>query len=376
MIASPGMGKSLLVRELGLRAVGEGWFVARTTASALMRAPPLSALGHLLPADGRPASPSALDWAQEALLAAAGEERLILIADDAHLVDEPSLEVVERLIMSGAAPAVATIDATHPVPAPISRLWRAGLATRMDLSPLGRLEVGELLSRALDGSVERRTVEAVFRLSGGEPLLVREITLGASRPGRSCASATRWSHIGPLADSNRVRDLIEERLAELSPPSAVWSSCSRWVVRSASASSSASPSRRRSAPRARQVIALDDDVRRTDELTERLPPDCMEATMARTSRRLAARGPSELASTGRRRASDTVLAAGSHWMRAATSTSTPRGRRRAGQLPPGSRDGRTLRARGRGRGRRPRGRAGARGVPDGAGAELGAQRRC
>jgi DNA-binding CsgD family transcriptional regulator len=313
VIASPGMGKSLLVRELGLRAVGEGWFVARTTASALKRAPPLSALGHLLPAAGRPASPSArLDWAQEALLAAAGQERLILIADDAHLVDEPSLEVVERLITSGHAPAVATIDATHPVPAPISRLWRAGLATRMDLSPLSRLEVGELLSRALDGSVEHRTVEAVFRLSDGEPLLVREITLGALETGALVRVGDRWSHIGPLADSNRVRDLIEERLAELSPPErglvellAVGGPVGVGLVERLTEQETIPRLERR------QVIALEDDVRRTDvRLTERLHADCIRATMARTSRRLAARRlASELASTGRRRAADTRLAA-------------------------------------------------------------------
>ena len=128
-----GVGKSALAAA-ALREVAAP--VVRVTATEAAREVPYGAFGHVLP--DRPPS-----------------GRLVLLVDDAHLLDTASAALLHRLAADGRAFLLATSDAARPWP---------GDLPRMELGPLSAAEVAEIADDP-----------GLYRLSGGHPLLLREL---------------------------------------------------------------------------------------------------------------------------------------------------------------------------------------------------------
>jgi len=111
-------------------------------------------------------------------IAAEGRGAVILL-DDLHAADPESLEVIRYLATAARARvlivgALRSRESTLPEQV-VRALARDGVAEVLDLEPLGRREVGELLSALLDAEPPGELVDDVMARTDGLPLLVEEV---------------------------------------------------------------------------------------------------------------------------------------------------------------------------------------------------------
>ena len=95
-------------------------------------------------------------------------------------------------------------------------MWKDGLVERLDLGTLGLDEAEAILRYALAGEVERPTVQALWSHSGGNVLLLRELTFSALEDGTLSRKDAIWSWRGRGHASARFREVVATRLGRLS----------------------------------------------------------------------------------------------------------------------------------------------------------------
>ncbi len=220
-----GVGKSRLAAELLRESRSTGRETVWLAASRALAGIPFGVFAPLLTAGdgttggaGGPTAGRALDVLRRVHdeLRRRGPDRpVVLGVDDAHLLDEPSAGLVHQLAVTGTALVVVTLRADEPVPAPIRALWKDGVADRVELRPLSRTQVGDLLAAALDGQVDSATAHRLWQVSEGNALLLRELVLLGTGQRRLACRHGVWSWRGELGASGRLAELIDERLAGL-----------------------------------------------------------------------------------------------------------------------------------------------------------------
>jgi len=217
----PGIGKTRLAQELAGLALAGGTPVAWGRCVEADGAPAfwpwrqvLRTLGVAPEAvlAGDAESPAdrfrAFDAISEAALQAAGPSGLVVVLDDVHWADEPSLLVLRHLAPQLAGTSllvVATFRDVEPasaLPRLLPDLLRSPGAQRLDLRGFGLAEVREQLSGAPGADPA-----AVLELTGGNPLFVREVA-------RAMADGT-WH---PDRPPRTVMDIVGARLDRVSPP--------------------------------------------------------------------------------------------------------------------------------------------------------------
>jgi DNA-binding CsgD family transcriptional regulator len=224
LVGPPGAGKTRLARE----AMRIAWADARqarwVTATRSVARTPFGALAALLPAssvaDGIGPADSfegLLRRTAQTLVASGGPGRLLLFVDDAQLLDEASAGLIQQLASTGAVLVVATVRLGDPTPAAITSLWKDEVATRIRLSAVGDGVIDDLLAAVLDGQVDRAAVAVLTARCQGNVLFLRELVHGALADGTLVRDGGIWRLAGPLAPSDRVVELVEVRLAGLSP---------------------------------------------------------------------------------------------------------------------------------------------------------------
>jgi DNA-binding CsgD family transcriptional regulator len=159
-----------------------------------------------------------LRHAAAALLERAAERRLVLLVDDAHLLDDASATLVHQLALTNAAFVLATVRTGEPAPDAIAALWKDGLVERIDLPSLSAEAIEELLTSVLGGPVDRAAMVRLGVRSQGNALFLRELLLGALADGTLRDDGGIWRLVGPLSPSSRLVELVEARLAGLEAP--------------------------------------------------------------------------------------------------------------------------------------------------------------
>ena len=204
----PGIGKTRLAQELAGVALAGGTAVAwgrcveaegapafwpwRQVLRSLGVDPDAVLTGHVESPEDRF---RVFDNVTEAVRGVAGQGDLVVILDDIHVGDEPSLLVLRHLAEQIADAKLLVFAAFRDVePARVlSRvlpdLLRSPRVERLDLRGFGLAEVRELLSGM---AVEEADAWAVLDVTGGNPLFVREVaramaegTWRADRPPRT-----------------------------------------------------------------------------------------------------------------------------------------------------------------------------------------------
>jgi DNA-binding CsgD family transcriptional regulator len=208
VVAGPaGAGKSRLAAEV-LSGTGDvAWILATAAASDI----PLGAMAHLLPA--QPPHGNVIGWAADAL----GRERLVLMVDDAHLLDPVSAVLVHHLVAGGRARVLATTRSGERAPDAVTALWKDDLLPRLDLAPLTLREAGLVLAGALGGQVEAPTVRRLWRASDGNALFLRELVLAGESGGALAERRGVWHWSGEIPVTTRLRELIESRIGDVDP---------------------------------------------------------------------------------------------------------------------------------------------------------------
>ena len=208
IIGRAGVGKTRLAREAVAAIAGPGWCVFPVTATAAARAIPLGAfaqwMGH---AGGQQVDVvvSVID----AMTAAAGDARMLVTVDDAHLLDDVSAFVVHQLVRRRLAKVIATVRSGRPVPETLSALWKDGLVRRLDLQPLSRAQCDTLVESALGGPLSDEASQRMWDLTQGNVLFLRELVTQEMDAGRLTADAGHWSWTGDMTASPTLVDLVE-----------------------------------------------------------------------------------------------------------------------------------------------------------------------
>jgi DNA-binding CsgD family transcriptional regulator/tetratricopeptide (TPR) repeat protein len=217
-----GVGKSRLLTEIAARTSARGDHVVEVAGSAILGVVPLGALSAQLPGlspyDGTPADPARLfTEAATALAHEAAGRTTILVVDDATLLDSTSLLLVAQLAAAGRLRLVFALRAGDPLPDPLVATWSAARDVRVDLEPLTPATTMAVLEGALDGPVAHRTAATLHAASGGNPLYLRELVLGALADETLHATNGVWQLAGDTRATPTLRDLVLARLAPLGP---------------------------------------------------------------------------------------------------------------------------------------------------------------
>jgi DNA-binding CsgD family transcriptional regulator len=222
VLAGPaGVGKTRLATEFLRRVQGPGIATAHITASRSTNRVPFGAVASLLPAGDYPeesvgSRAAMLRSASAALVREAGERRLVLLVDDAHLLDDASATLVYQLITAHAVFVLATVRSGEPAPAAVVGLWKEDLLDRTELPGLGTDAIAELLSAQLGGQVDSAVVSRLAEHCRGNALFLRELVIGAVRDRSLVDDCGIWRLVGPLTPSDRLVELVETRLSDLS----------------------------------------------------------------------------------------------------------------------------------------------------------------
>jgi hypothetical protein len=172
----PGMGRTRFLSRL----VGQ-LDTERNAVFVLGKGPgPLAALRTHLPPDFtmEPASTAVIARAAAVITERAGARRPMLVADDVHLTDHATMQVVRQLHREAGAVVLVT-QVTNadrpPKPDPLDCLrYEPGLRS-FTLPPLAAEEVGLVLNNVAGGQVKGATVAAVHAATGGVPGLLSDL---------------------------------------------------------------------------------------------------------------------------------------------------------------------------------------------------------
>ena len=215
-----GVGKTRLALEWLAVAEARGRATARVKAGQSARRLPFGALAPLLPGASGPSVEPAdmLRRARDDIVALSGGRPLVLLVDDAHLLDDASATLVHQLVTSRSAFVIATVRTEEPAPDPIVALWKDELAERLELQPLAPCSIEALLSTVLDGPVSGATLHGLGERSAGNALYLRELVLAGVESGNLTNEDGIWRLSGSPAVSSRLIELVEARLRAVKDP--------------------------------------------------------------------------------------------------------------------------------------------------------------
>lgn len=171
-----GVGKShLLERAAGLLAL-QGWAPLRVRGDRA-RTTPFAAVGTLLP----PLEGDPKRWAVmlrrglDHLVEQARPSRALLVADDLQAFDPASATLVQHAVVEGRVRLIGTLHSGDVPPDAVTALWKEDVVERLELGPLARQEVDELLEQLMDGPVDAETRSRMWHWVEGNPLLLTEV---------------------------------------------------------------------------------------------------------------------------------------------------------------------------------------------------------
>ncbi len=223
IVGPAGSGKTALARAGAEFAQDQGVSVAFVSGTEEARSYPFGAFASLLPpglaAVGPGAQGDLLRYYVRELVANAEGRPLLLLVDDAHLLDDGSSMLMQQLSLNATATVVACIPTARPsvetVADPTVVLWKDHDATRIELSTLGDHEIDELLRRVLGGPIDAASVRLVAEYTRGDPLFVRDVISGALESQALTDESGVWRVRGPLRPTPRLVELMNLRLGRL-----------------------------------------------------------------------------------------------------------------------------------------------------------------
>lgn len=214
VIAGPaGVGKSRLGHEVCELLRGERTVVT-VFASEAAGDVPFGAFAHVIPPPelGSPDSATMLHDAADHVRAHVGDDRGLLMVDDAHLLDPSSVALVHHLVHSSDLSLLLTIRSGDPAPPDVARLWTNDRVDLIELSDLDAAEVAALVTDLCGGPVDSTTADEIWRTTRGNPLFVRELVTAAVADERLRVDEGLVRMQGELRAPDRLTELVRTQL--------------------------------------------------------------------------------------------------------------------------------------------------------------------
>ncbi|WAJ33999.1 hypothetical protein OUO20_03095 [Arthrobacter sp. FX8] len=213
IMAGPGIGKSAVTDAVTERLAGNMKILRIHASSALAGVP----FGVLTPYTGELTAEESVSpvavlrsmWSYFEKLKAGSGGAVLLAVDDAHHLDDASAGVLAEVISAGWATVLAAARPRPGLPQPLDQLWYDGLAERVDLRPLNREQIEEVLDHVLDGTVPAATVDSIWNASSGNPRILDALLHDSAEAGVLAKRNGIWMLLGPLpADGDRLAGVV------------------------------------------------------------------------------------------------------------------------------------------------------------------------
>lgn len=220
LVGESGVGKSTLARTLAEALQSSGRTVRFVLGTAPGRAVPLGAFYRSV-AIGEAHEPAVLLAAAHRALEQ--DDNLVLVVDDAQLLDALSATLLHQLALSGRCRLIVVIradgadGADGEVPDAVTALWKEGLVLRLRIEAFTRAQTGELARAVLGDAVASRLVDELYRRTAGNPLFLRGLLLAGRENGVLARTELGWQLRGPLRSGDELYDLLDFRLRSLAP---------------------------------------------------------------------------------------------------------------------------------------------------------------
>lgn len=215
LLGEPGSGKTRLAREALRRLEADGWATATATATESARATPLGALAHLVPSGAVDAPATVFAATRDALAERSADRPVVLHVDDVHHLDPSSASLLVSLVEAGAVRLVLTLRLGLRVPEAIAALRAADNVATFTLGALDPSSIDTLLHRVLGGPLDGVAEAQLVHTSGGNPLYLRELVVGAIADGSLQEVSGVWRLTGALPATEALGERVLGRMAVL-----------------------------------------------------------------------------------------------------------------------------------------------------------------
>lgn len=209
-----GVGKTRLAREALARARQRGAVTRWAAATASARSLPLGAFAGVLGDVGGDPN-QVLRKAGDALLGGGGRAGVVLVVDDAHLLDDLSALLVHQIALEAAATIVITVRAGELAPDAVTALWKDGHLDRLEVQPLSEVETATLLEAVLGGPVDSAAAGRLWQLTRGNALYLRQLVDGEIDAGRLNRVHGVWHWADNPTLSPGLAELVTARIGAL-----------------------------------------------------------------------------------------------------------------------------------------------------------------
>lgn len=202
-----GIGKSHLLHELCAQLRADDYLVTLVRATPASQSIPFGALSTFVAGGEDVDRLAMLRAAVEAIVALPGDRRHVIAVDDAPMLDQQSLAVLETLVTAHRVPVLTTVRSSDLDPAAIDSFLRSSGGEVIELGPLSKpeaLQVAQHLTDMTgpDTTADQTQVDRAIDRAAGNPLFLRELLLAQTITGE----------VGLTA---KLRNLVESRIGTL-----------------------------------------------------------------------------------------------------------------------------------------------------------------
>lgn len=209
LTGEPGVGKSRIAAEAGAARRAAGDLVVGIQGQPVLANVPLGVAGPLLPPGAPSDDPIALFAAVRAHLTGLADGRRIVVqVDSLGILDPVTAALIGQLVAAPVVTLLATLREGDPLPDPLAAQWSPDDSIRIDVPPLTPAQAGDLLQAGLGAPVAWHVTDELHAASGGNPLYLRELVLGALASERLRLAAGAWQLTGDPVPTPALRELV------------------------------------------------------------------------------------------------------------------------------------------------------------------------
>jgi DNA-binding CsgD family transcriptional regulator len=212
LLGDTGVGKSTLARTVADSVESDARTVRFVLGTQTGRAVPLGAFSRSVTVAAAQTPAAMLSAALKTLEA---EPNLVLVVDDAQLLDPLSATLVYQLAAGGSARLIVTIRSGEPVLDAVTALLKERLLLTMHIDPFTREQTEELARCVLGDAIAPRLLDELHRRSGGNLLLLRGLLSAGRETAVLFHAEDGWHLRGSLLPDRELDDLLEFRLRSL-----------------------------------------------------------------------------------------------------------------------------------------------------------------